>query len=260
MPWEGSELVVADFVISGTVVKAENAKVVSGKAGEVSVNQPRWVSDDVLLFLNDSCGYVNPWKYTLSTSTASPIFASSLSEDFSEPAWTLGGSDSAILHSDRVLYSSIRDGRTKLSIVSVQNGLNKNVPSPYVVIKSLTSVSPNRAVFIGKKDDEARVLVEVAVSDDDTAMYTVLKSMGSQNPALSSAIISKAQALTLSVPPDNEPVHVLYYPPYNPDYSPDPGERPPAVVQVHGGPTSRAEPGLDWAIQFWTTRGWAWYV
>ncbi len=34
-----------------------------------------------------------------------------------------------------------------------------------------------------------------------------------------------------------------------------PASPPPLLVLCHGGPTGAAEPGLDFAVQFWTTRG-----
>ncbi|KAH6892791.1 Alpha/Beta hydrolase protein [Coprinopsis sp. MPI-PUGE-AT-0042] len=35
-------------------------------------------------------------------------------------------------------------------------------------------------------------------------------------------------------------------------------EKPPCVVNVHGGPTSYVSQGLDWRKQYFTSRGWAW--
>ena len=47
----------------------------------------------------------------------------------------------------------------------------------------------------------------------------------------------------------------LFYPPYNPDYAPAAGEKPPLLVKVHGGPTSAASSTLSLGIQYWTSRG-----
>ena len=45
------------------------------------------------------------------------------------------------------------------------------------------------------------------------------------------------------------------YPPINPSYQAPDGERPPYLVHVHGGPTSRTNPLLDMEIAFFTSRG-----
>jgi dipeptidyl aminopeptidase/acylaminoacyl peptidase len=47
----------------------------------------------------------------------------------------------------------------------------------------------------------------------------------------------------------------FYYAPKNRDYEGLEGERPPLLVMSHGGPTSAAQTGLLFTIQFWTSRG-----
>ncbi|KAF8589756.1 hypothetical protein K439DRAFT_1612554 [Ramaria rubella] len=59
MSWEGSELMLADFIVLETSCKVENAKKISGERGEISISQPQWASDDTLVLLNDSSGFVN---------------------------------------------------------------------------------------------------------------------------------------------------------------------------------------------------------
>jgi dipeptidyl aminopeptidase/acylaminoacyl peptidase len=49
----------------------------------------------------------------------------------------------------------------------------------------------------------------------------------------------------------------FYYPPANPDYEGPEGERPPLVVQSHGGPTGHTAPELQEDILYWTSRGFA---
>jgi dipeptidyl aminopeptidase/acylaminoacyl peptidase len=51
--------------------------------------------------------------------------------------------------------------------------------------------------------------------------------------------------------------HALFYPPANPDYQAPEGERPPLVVETHGGPTDNANALFSLGIQFWTSRGFA---
>jgi len=53
---------------------------------------------------------------------------------------------------------------------------------------------------------------------------------------------------------------VVLYRPTNPAYegSSIPGEKPPCVINVHGGPTAMATLALSWSKQFFTSRGWAW--
>ena len=43
----------------------------------------------------------------------------------------------------------------------------------------------------------------------------------------------------------------------NPGFEALPGEKPPLLVMVHGGPTARAETQLRLDVQYYTTRGFA---
>lgn len=46
-----------------------------------------------------------------------------------------------------------------------------------------------------------------------------------------------------------------YYAPKNKDYKLPPGEQPPLLVKIHGGPTAQASTGFNLGLQFWTSRG-----
>jgi dipeptidyl aminopeptidase/acylaminoacyl peptidase len=56
--------------------------------------------------------------------------------------------------------------------------------------------------------------------------------------------------------PDGTIVHGLYYPPANPDYTS--GGLPPAVINIHGGPTSQALVSYAPGTAYFTSRGYAW--
>ena len=56
---------------------------------------------------------------------------------------------------------------------------------------------------------------------------------------------------------DGLDAYALYYPPKNNDFQGAPGERPPLIVQSHGGPTASARQVFDPEIQYWTSRGFA---
>lgn len=247
---------LADVVWSNNDFMLKNVKVISGERGRVSVGQPCWVNDEVLLFLNDSSGYVNPWSYSVTSSEAGPVFLTPISEDFSEPPWQFGWNDFAVLSSEEVLFASTRDGHALLYLANLTSRSLAVLPCPYSVLRQLRPVSTREIVLLGTKYDEAATIVRVVLSDQGVPTYETIKSV--KLASLPRDIISKPQAYALPMPPSNEPVHVLYYAPFNPRFAPLDGELPPAVVSIHGGPTARSVPGLDWKTQFWTSRGWAW--
>jgi dipeptidyl aminopeptidase/acylaminoacyl peptidase len=49
----------------------------------------------------------------------------------------------------------------------------------------------------------------------------------------------------------------FFYPPHNRDFTGPPDEKPPLIVQSHGGPTSATTSTLKPEIQYWTSRGFA---
>ena len=49
--------------------------------------------------------------------------------------------------------------------------------------------------------------------------------------------------------------HGFFYAPTNKDYAAPEGERPPLLVEIHGGPTSATTSLLDLGVQYWTSRG-----
>jgi dipeptidyl aminopeptidase/acylaminoacyl peptidase len=66
--------------------------------------------------------------------------------------------------------------------------------------------------------------------------------------------ISTPEIVTFPTGTD-EVAHAVYYPPTNPDFEAPPGELPPLIVEVHGGPTSHVYPRMSAGYLYWTTRG-----
>jgi dipeptidyl aminopeptidase/acylaminoacyl peptidase len=49
--------------------------------------------------------------------------------------------------------------------------------------------------------------------------------------------------------------HAFFYPPTNPEFDGPDGERPPLIVESHGGPTGNTTSAFSLGVQFWTSRG-----
>lgn len=56
---------------------------------------------------------------------------------------------------------------------------------------------------------------------------------------------------------NNQTAHAFFYPPRNPDFAAPVDERPPLIVECHGGPTGSTSSTLDLKTQYWTSRGFA---
>jgi dipeptidyl aminopeptidase/acylaminoacyl peptidase len=265
MPWEGSEIFVADVHIqpgSGTVKVALGDPIfVAGKKSEISVNYPTWTRSGTLFFTSDEGGarFQNPWAYIGGAATS--LLRTPLSQDFGEPQWFLGWSFGAALDDDGkfVLFTALKAGRSVLHVVDTSTKTSKEIDCPYAEIVSLRRAGQNRVVLVGTSIDVPQSLGLITFDDNLAPSYSTLKSTAAKESLLPPGLVSHPQPITLDVP-GGEVCHVVYYPPTNPAYSGTSieGEKPPCVVSAHGGPTYKAGQGLDKEKQFYTSRGWGW--
>jgi dipeptidyl aminopeptidase/acylaminoacyl peptidase len=114
-----------------------------------------------------------------------------------------------------------------------------------------------RVVYRGQKTDEKSTIVSCSLSSLRKGEFAILKAAPNvlvDGTPLPRDVISLPQPMTLRVRslPDNSPLPVVYYPPYNPRYSGSSikGEKPPCIVNIHGGPIGQEKQGLDWEKQF----------
>ncbi|KZT70996.1 alpha/beta-hydrolase [Daedalea quercina L-15889] len=258
MSWEGGQIYVADVLVDDSGLKLSNTKHVGGVAGTISAAYPLWASNDVLIYTSDESGYQNPWKYTVSTGTAVPVLEEPVDVDFCLPRWYLGWEFSAPLdlEAGRVLYAAVRDGRSYLYVLSLEDGEAEEVECPYVNILVLKRVRDNVVVFKAESVDKPEAIVLCTLDEDLNPTFKELT--GGFVLPISPSMISVAKSITLKNPAHDGPLHVLYYAPQNPNYRGLDGERPPCIVNAHGGPTIHASQGFKWEIQFFTSRGFAW--
>ncbi|KAH8105304.1 alpha/beta-hydrolase [Cristinia sonorae] len=265
MPWEGGEVYVgeAKYDSDKDIVTVGGATLVAGKRGQASANYPFWVTNDAFIFTVDLSGFQNPWIYTVSTGKASPILSKPLDQEFSLPAWILGGSYGVVAHASEdptkitVLFTAFHYGRSRLYLLTLHSGAIEELDCPYVTVASIRRVADGNVVFLGSKVDESPSIVHCTLKDYATPHFTSL-TKGDSAAGVGSDFISKPLPITLTVPPNDEPLYVVYYPPTNPGYKASEGELPPGIVHVHGGPTSHGTQGLAMTQQYFTSRGWAW--
>lgn len=260
MPWDGAQIAVTKASLDGNNLKIGEVLIVAGKPHEVSAGYPFWASSTLLLFTCDASGYANPWSYNILTGKASPVLQSPVAEDFDSTMWILGWSFGAPLDNEgkTALYSAFRNGRSVLYVVSTASNTLEEIECPFVTIDYVRPVTENVVVFLGAKTDESAHIVVCTLKDYSRPHFTALGKKDASEPSFDKNLFSHPQPITLTVPETKEPFYVTYYPPTNPGYVGPPGEKPPCVVSVHGGPTSYAPQSLQLTAQFFTTRGFAW--
>ncbi len=264
MPWQQSTIHVFTFVTDGEKIACTDEKELALGQREVSVGYPQWVDSNTLVFLTDESGFSNPWVYSVSSKSAGPLLATPISQDFSAvPAFALAGSPYTVLDTEKktMLFSALEKGRSVLHLFEWKTKSLIPVDNPFVSISAIRAVDDKTLVFQARSTRTPSAIIKLTIPDRSAphsgVTHETLKSSAESLP-FPDSIISHPEPLTLGT--ESEPVYATLYPPTNFAYdgSSDPTEKPPCIVNAHGGPTGIAVQGLDWTKQYFTSRGWAW--
>ncbi len=243
MPWDGSEVRVADLV-DGVAV---DARTVLGGRDE-SVLQPEWVDDTTLYAASDITGWWNLYRIDLTDGAGKPEPLCPREEEFGFPAWQLGMVAYAVLDDARlaVIHGT---GIYKLGILDPSSGELTDFDLPYTVWVPWLSAEGRHVSTVAGHASEPLTVVRV---DLDTG--TVERLRPSLDRVPDAAYLSQPTSEALPAD-DGRVVHAHVHRPRNPDARGPEGELPPYVVFVHGGPTAASFPLLNLDVAFFTSRG-----
>ena len=261
MPWDGTELRVADLRADGT---AGPARTLLGSTEE-SVLQPEWADDDHLYAVSDRSGWWNLYRVPVDAdegTVGGPEPLGPVAADVGGPLWILGTPWYRVLEDGRIL--AVR------TLGTDQLGwLDPHAPAGSwhdLEMGDLTSIQlgGTHGSQVGITADGARTPRGVRIIDlanpestDAGARPGVVDVRLSVDELPDRAYLPSAEAMTFTDPadPDGRPVHAIVYPPASPDFAGSPDELPPYVTFVHGGPTSHEQPHLAMDIAYLTSRG-----
>jgi len=243
MPWDDTQLVVRDLVTG-------EETVVAGGPGE-SVLEPCWEPDGSLLFLSDRTDWWNLYRWTPG-SDIEPVVR--VDAEIGVPSWVFGSARYAALDDGRVVFARWRDGVDGLAVREADGAL-VDLDVPFSAVAAVHEAGPGAVVVVaGSPTAEPGVhRVDVATSDVETLRAP--RDLG-----LDRDQISVPEHITFtSVDGTGAPrqAHAQFYPPASVAARGPADERPPLLVQIHGGPTSAATPVLNVGVQYWTSRGFA---
>ncbi|WP_234024315.1 prolyl oligopeptidase family serine peptidase [Streptomyces sp. HGB0020] len=236
MPWDGTELVVAEVADDGTF---RAARTLAGGAEE-SVAQVEWAADGSLLYASDRTGWWNLYR------DGTPLCERE--EEFGGPLWKLGQRWFAPLESGLIAVVHGR-GATALGILDPDSGEVVDAAGPWTEFAPTLAVHGERVVCVGASPRSAYEVVEL---DTRTGRARVIGA--EHDDAVDPAYYPEPQIRTFTGPAGRD-IHAHIYPPHNPGCVAPGGELPPYVVWAHGGPTSRAPLVLDLEIAYFTSRG-----
>ena len=244
MPWEGSELWLADFSSDGLLSGAH--RVAGGK--EISIFQPEWSPDGLLHFVSDETGWWN--LYRLEQGQIRPLSPSQA--EFGEPQWVFGLSRYAFLPDGRLACIVTRGAQDELVLIDPDEAVSQKLDSEYTHFGPAHlrfDPASGRLVLIASDHQRAPAVVAV---DPAHGQWEVIHLTHGQ--AWEPDLLSEPGEITFPTE-GGLTAHALFYPPRNAGYRGPPGELPPCIVISHGGPTSRTTAQFDPEIQFWTSRG-----
>ncbi|GAB3458908.1 S9 family peptidase [Massilia terrae] len=240
MPWQGTELWLADVADDGTLV---NGRLVAGGADE-SIVQPEWSPAGVLHFVSDRTGWWNLYRFD--AGVVAPLCPREA--EFGGPHWTFGVSMYGFRSELEIVCTCIEEGVSKLARLSTADGTLQPLDTPYQEIRELRVAGDTVALLAGAPT----IALELARIDLGTGLRTVLARSIEQLP--DTGYLSVPQSIRYPSA-NGRHAYAFYYPPSNADYEPVADEKPPLMVIGHGGPTGMATSTLKLATQFWTSRG-----
>jgi dipeptidyl aminopeptidase/acylaminoacyl peptidase len=128
------------------------------------------------------------------------------------------------------------------------DSLSDGVSTPYTSITSLRRSGDVLSFVGGSFSTESEV---ARIVDGDVEVVRPARDLG-----LDPAFLPPPEFISFPTA-GGATAHGLYYAPAHPDAELPPGEKPPLLVFVHGGPTAAATRGLSAGLghRFWTSRG-----
>lgn len=260
MPWDSTMLKMAVLKTDGVglPIVAEIKTLVDGscKAGDVAVQQPQFSPDGrFLAYLSDKSGWSNLYLYDLAGGTHRALTTDTV--EIGRPAWGQGlrtysfGPDG-----QKIYYLRNEAGFIRLWVFDLATDQAQAITSPlddYTWLDQV-AVAPHMgtlAVLASSNTVGVRI-VSLDAGQVSRPACTIYRRSSDENiPAAELATPQPIQWLA----PDGTAVHGLYYPPTNGHFVG--AGLPPAIINIHGGPTGQASAAYNSRAQFFATRGYA---
>lgn len=242
MPWDGTEVRLADVTADGTLTGART--VLGGP--EESVAQVEWTPGGDLLAVSDRSGWWNPYRVDAATGEA--VNLCPREEEFGGPLWKPGlswlaplpGGLLAVLHGQ---------GSSVLGILDPESGDLVDAAGPWTAWQPTLTAHGSRVYGVAASPRSAYEVVELDTGDGH-ARVVGAAGVDPVDPSY----YPEPQSRTFLGPGGRE-IHAHVYPPHHPARRAPADELPPYVVWAHGGPTDHVPPVLDLHIAYFTSRG-----
>ncbi|MFJ6658254.1 prolyl oligopeptidase family serine peptidase [Streptomyces sp. NPDC091377] len=236
MPWDGTDLLLADVGDDGTLT---GARVVAGGPDE-SIAQAEFAADGALLYTGDRDGWWNLYRDGI------PLCPRE--EEFGGPLWKVGLRWFAPLDSGLIAVVHGR-GATALGVLDPTTGEVADAAGPWTEFAPTIAAHGERVVAVGASAHSAYEVVEL---DARTGHARVIGAP--HRDAIDPAYHPRPEERVFTGPGGRD-IHAHLHPPHHPAHTAPAGELPPYIIWAHGGPTGRSPLVLDLEIAYFTSRG-----
>ncbi|XVF74166.1 hypothetical protein PTKIN_Ptkin13bG0038400 [Pterospermum kingtungense] len=259
MPWDKAELWVGHVSENGEVYKRV---CVAGCDPEIveSPTEPKWSPTGELFFITDrNNGFWNLHKWVESKNEVLPLYC--LNAEFSRPLWVFGMNSYEFIKSkvekSLIACSYRQNGRSYLGILDDIQGSISLLDIPFTDMDNITSWN-NYLYVEGASAVHPSSVAKVTLDGHGVNVIDFkIVWMSSPDSLKYESYFSLPELIEFPTEVPGQNAYAYFYPPSNSLYQATKEEKPPLLLESHGGPTDQARGILNLSIQYWTSRGWA---
>ena len=165
--------------------------------------------------------------------------------------WSLGQRFYFFADAHAILALVNARGIEHLALIDQRTGTSQALSLQSVAIGSVALTGDMLAVVCYYADKPAELL--------QIDLHGNIKHLvrASRDTAVDPQWVPQHQLVSFPTDAGKATAHGIYLPPRNPHFKSPPGNAPPLIVTVHGGPTGVASPTFKLSQAYWTSRGFA---
>lgn len=237
MPWDNTELWVADFSANGL----QNVQQIDAEQPEQAFFQPQWGPQNQLVVASDKSNWWN--LYQVQGTGLEQLFA--VESEIGRPLWNFGASTWGFYQED-ILCVYFSQGKNRLH--RVKQGESVALDLPFTSFSQLR-IAGEKVVFIGGNSLKPTAIVELKALKEPIILRE-------NSPfVIDDGYLSQPEHITFHSS-EGRVAYAYFYAPHNQDFAAKEG-LPPLIVKSHGGPTANCGADFNLDIQYWTSRGFA---
>ena len=248
MPWDGTNLMLA--TLDGTPPRVSETHAIAGNV-DTAVQGPQFSPDGRwLAYLTDEDEWDALVLYNLENGQKHTLVKADGAQ-LGGPTWVQGTRFFGWRYDSQAIYYLKNDqGFASLWLVELESGQSRQIPTaPYTWLSQIfTSPCNDQVAFIASAPNQPDRILRW----DGQRLHIEARS---ESEDIAPDYLPNPRSIRWNAP-DGSPVFGLYSPPSNPRHTA--AGLPPAILHIHGGPTSQITARYSADRAYFTSRGYAW--